>query len=348
MNATADIPTVEDEIDGITSPIHRHWRTTSLRAVAEFIDEIEADERRGQKSSAAALLLLLLLLLRRRTGEPLPATTRARITRSASRLLAFGASRVGIGGAALGGTFTTGGRLGLFELEFMSRARLDGTFMGRRLIDAVNRYVENRDRIAPIPPALPDVTLVVPPADRPGRVIPAQIPPAPTPQPPADAAAAPKLPLIELQSDLDRVVSDPNAALSRTIVDAWAYRQTNIGIFEAAKAAGVRVLVARNPMDERTTTFCRWVNGKVIRMERVERQLRDFRAAVTAQDREAMIRAWRFIPLSKKGMKAAREELAQDRAPGARITDAEVFRNFFVSVGLPPYHWRCRTVVEAR
>lgn len=355
MITTADIAEVEDEIRGVTIPVHAHWRTKSRAAVREFVDAIEEDERQGRPRDARYLLLLLLLLLRRRTDEPMPAQTARRIAASSRRLLAFGAAQIPAGRRlSLGQTFTTGGTTGFLELQFISAARMDSPRMRGRLDEVLRVWSQRPPTIAPtapggMPPAIPAGS-----ADRSMGANPAQTPPRlPPPSPsggppllpaPADLPPVPRSnDLIELEKDLQTVVSDPGAALSQLIVDAWAYRQFNIGIFEAAKAAGVRALVAVNPMDERTTPFCRWVNGKIIRMERIERQLGRFRRAVADQSREAVIEAWPFISMSEKAMKAAKENIAQDRSPGARVTDAEVFRRFFVSVGLPPYHWRCRT-----
>ena len=358
MNTTADIAEVEDEIRGVTTPVHRHWRDRSRAAVREFVDAVEEDERQGRPRDARYLLLLLLLLLRRRTSEPMPAQTARRIAASSRRLLAFGAAQIPAGRRlSLGQTFTTGGTSGMMELQFISAARIDSPRMRGRLDELLKVWSRNPPTIAPTVPGILPPTIPAPPADRSTGANPAQLPPrlpptAPSGGPrllpaPAELPPVPKSPdLIQLAKDLETVTSDPGAALSQLIVDAWAYRQFNIGIFEAAKAAGVRALIAVNPMDERTTPFCRWVNGKVIRMERIDRQLARFRKAVADQSREGVIEAWPFISMSKKAMKAAKEDIAQDRAPGARVQDAEVFRRFFVSVGLPPYHWRCRTVVR--
>lgn len=361
---TADIAEVEEEIDGITSIVHRHW----IRRARLAVEDVDAELRRDHRGRDAAIVALLWLLIRRRANAPMTPRARAMIRASAARLLFAGARTVGVGGPALsalilGPVSVVGGipqaEAAVRELEFMSRARVVDSLLADRVERVIVQALEDLAKIAPgAPPLLPDVP-VAPPVDRHPRPIPAQNTPIITPPPPVEPKNEPPKPvlttegvLIGLAEDLARVLSDPNAALSRTIVDAWAYRQHNVGTYQAAKTAGVKVLVAvNNPPggpDSRTTDFCRWVNGKVIKIERVDRQLAAFNAAVAAQDKAAMIQAWKFIPLSKKGMKAAREDLRQDRAPGARISDAEVFRNYFVTVGLPPYHWRCRTVVETQ
>ena len=349
MLQAADIPEVESEIDGVTFVVRSHWLDRSGAAVDQFVEEVEAERRRGERPRREHLLVLLLLLLRRRTSEPLPAASRARVRASARRLQFSGARSTGVGGFL---TFTTSADSALAEIEFMSWARVEATTVGERLQRVVDAYVEKSRTTAPETPAVPSDSGVARTPDRSTGANGGQNPTVPAPR--APSVPTPTVPgpssdpVIEMKDDLRRVVSDPGGALSRAIVDAWAYRQYNIGVYEAAKAAGVTVLVAENPMDEHTTPFCRWVNGKIISMDRVGRQLARFRAAVEAQDREALIRSWRFISMSKKAMRDARDEIAKDRPRGARIANAEIFRRFFASVGLPPYHWRCRTRARPR
>lgn len=107
-------------------------------------------------------------------------------------------------------------------------------------------------------------------------------------------------------------------------VDAWAYRWHNIGRFEAGRRAGVEFWVARNPLDQRTTQFCRWVHGKAVRARRIEASLRTFYRAIDSGDVRALRSSW---PLEDPGKSVAR------------------FRRIFANVGLPPYHFRCRTVI---
>lgn len=109
------------------------------------------------------------------------------------------------------------------------------------------------------------------------------------------------------------------------VVDAWAYRWHNVGRFLGARqSTQVSLWEARNPRDQRTTKFCWWVHGKVIRSARIEAQLRDYFDAVDRGDPNALKDAW---PLQDPG------------------EDTKRFRRIFANVGLPPYHFRCRTIV---
>lgn len=346
MPTTADIPAIESEISGLTTLVHRHWVSTARQGVDDAIAEIETENDRTLET--AVVIALILLLLRRRVEAPMPQRTRDRIRRSAETLIEHGKQSAGVGGFArtIATSLGTGhAERGVLELEFMSAARVEGVQLTDRVGVAVRRYVEKRTKTAvALSPALPDVIIENAP-DRAASE--SRAPDSAT----RDVAAATRNvadraeDLRTLKDDLNAIVGDTNAALTNAIVDAWAYRQNSIGVFLAAQAAGVRFLIARNPLDDRTTPFCRWVHGKPVSIERAARQVARMREAVEARDRDRMVDAWPMLNLSKKAMTAARADLRQDRAPGARVSDQEIYRRFFLKVGLPPYHWRCRTIV---
>ena len=107
-------------------------------------------------------------------------------------------------------------------------------------------------------------------------------------------------------------------------VDAWAYRWHNLGRLIAGEASGVRGWVAQNPRDEKTTPFCWWVHGKVVSISRARAQLRTHLQAIVDGDEEALRENWPL--LEPRG----------------------AFQGAFLGRGLPPYHFRCRTVVVPR
>jgi len=108
------------------------------------------------------------------------------------------------------------------------------------------------------------------------------------------------------------------------VIDQWAYRWYNVGSFTAARQSGVIGLIAVATIDAKTSDFCRWVNGRVISMERAQRQVDRHVEAALAGDVRAMMQNWPLLTF----------------AP----TDGPAeFAIKFLSVGLPPYHGRCRT-----
>ena len=112
------------------------------------------------------------------------------------------------------------------------------------------------------------------------------------------------------------------------VVDQWAYRWFNIGAFRGARQRGVTDFVAFAVRDSRTTPFCTWVHGRVVSTARIELQLNRHIRLATQGDLEGLARNWPMLPRS--------------------IIQGSVsqFRRGFTRVGLPPYHFLCRTRIR--
>ena len=137
--------------------------------------------------------------------------------------------------------------------------------------------------------------------------------------------------------DVREKMKDTRGALTGYIVDTWGYRTFNLGVFLAARASGVKELVARNPLDERTTPFCRWVHGKTVKIEQISKNVDAFLQASKGLDREAIIKSMPFIAQNPGALKKLRADNGGSLQLG--------FRRHFVNVGVPPYHGRCRTIL---
>ena len=109
-------------------------------------------------------------------------------------------------------------------------------------------------------------------------------------------------------------------------VDAWAYLWSGISSTEAAFAGGVRAFQAVAVVDKDTTKFCRWVNGRIIPLARAKPQIDAIARNALAGDAAELEALWPFID----------PEIA-------RSGNELQFEKFFRRVGLPPYHFRCRT-----
>jgi hypothetical protein len=116
---------------------------------------------------------------------------------------------------------------------------------------------------------------------------------------------------------------DVQAALL-PLLDAWAYQTFNAGAVRAAAARGENFIQLVAQIDNKTTNFCRLVNGRVIPMARALAQLQRISDAVAAGDVNALIAAAPFHPNPSQ---ATLEEVNA-------ILDAG---------GLAPFHHRCRT-----
>ena len=113
------------------------------------------------------------------------------------------------------------------------------------------------------------------------------------------------------------------------VADQWAYRWFTAGTYLAGIQAGLTVLVAQAVIDGKTTTFCRWVNGRVISTFKAAKQLDPHLQAALKGEVQTMIQNWPML--------------------SSEITTSEsssVLSRGFARAGLPPYHWRCRTTVR--
>lgn len=112
-----------------------------------------------------------------------------------------------------------------------------------------------------------------------------------------------------------------------SVVDQWAYRWFNIGAFSAARQGGAIGIRAVAVLDHKTSPFCRWVNGRIISIERAQRQVDRHVQLALAGDVAGLMANWPML---------------QFRAADGPAEFAVMFER----VGLPPYHFRCRTRPE--
>jgi hypothetical protein len=153
-----------------------------------------------------------------------------------------------------------------------------------------------------------------------------------TPARPGDITEAVAGGARSLQDWLGRLTQTAGIDTSKWLpqaVDQWAYRWFNVGAYRAARQRGVTEFVAWNPRDTRTTPFCLWVHGRVISSSKLDAQLdRHIRLSIDG-DLEGMMANWPMLP----------REIIQGKS---RI----VFRRGFARVGMPPYHFFCRTRIR--
>lgn len=108
------------------------------------------------------------------------------------------------------------------------------------------------------------------------------------------------------------------------VIDQWAYRWYNIGGFTASRQNGSLAFMAKAVRDNRTSAFCRWVDGRIVSVQKIQGQLdRHIRASLDG-NLEAILTNWPMLTF--------------------KPTDGPAeFAMKFRSVGLPPYHPYCRT-----
>ena len=132
------------------------------------------------------------------------------------------------------------------------------------------------------------------------------------------------------RAQLERALGVETAAWLPQTVDLWAYRWFTIGSYRSMRQAGITLIYAKATIDARTTPFCRWVDGRLINIDQADSQVARHLEAVLAGDEAAMRRNWTIL---------TSKEVAGEGGS---------FEKLFTGLGLPPYHFRCRTVPVAR
>ena len=111
------------------------------------------------------------------------------------------------------------------------------------------------------------------------------------------------------------------------------YRWRNVGAAIVAQRLGKTLVAFNNPPfgpDARTSSFCRWVHGRKLDPRALDTQVRRVRAG---RSPEGIREAWPFVgnfPVS-----AGPDEFA--RRANTLMPEG---------LGLPPYHFGCRTQVR--
>lgn len=141
--------------------------------------------------------------------------------------------------------------------------------------------------------------------------------------------------LNDLMVDVARVIEDPEGVVSNLVVDLWGYRSFNAGVVLAAAGAGVETLVVfNNPPgggpDQKTTSFCRKVHGRRFRTVELAEKFEGYYEAQANNDLE---RTRATLPLLSK------EESELRKGSVEALIDRK-------GLGPPPYHMRCRTVLQ--
>lgn len=303
-----DVPEVEAAIS-ILAPILREWWERLLtdatlaaeRQLAELEDDLptnavdaltEAEDDEG--SIIAAFLLALTVGAR----APFDSDLQRAVERGVSGLLRDGASSVGLSLDLARDPLLRPGALQDLRLAMAGRVltRTD------ELEDIARDFLTNRR--------------------------------ARTPRSARQAALDPQTPgrarsLAEWRQGLREAAGLADTAWIRTVTDVWAYRWYSVAQFRAGRQQGFTVFRAVAVDDSRTTPFCRWVNGRIISVQRAERQIQRHIQAAMDGDVEAQMANWPLLPSSLVGSERRRPEFARA----------------FARVGLPPYHFGCRTTV---
>lgn len=305
LHKDSDIPEVQAVIAILLPSLDAYWKRVVSESLDEINDQLDAlrDDLATPSVDAIALadqkkrdkllddlILALLLSLRRRVSQPISPAGTSLIRRSAETLMLEGAKDMGEQIDFTRAPLLV--RASVEDLMTLIRGRV--TLREDEIRSLLRTFLTERS-------ARTSVGLLVTAAG-------------------ATSREAWK------QALLSQLGENTQAWLP-FVVDQWAYRWFNIGGFTAARQGGVIALQAVATLDTHTSPFCRWVNGRVISMERAQRQIDEHVEAALAGDVRRIIANWPLLVFR------------------GDETDAE-FALLFARVGLPPYHGRCRTRVR--
>ena len=135
--------------------------------------------------------------------------------------------------------------------------------------------------------------------------------------------------LLMWTEELKVLVGDPKGRIALPEVDAWGYRTRTRG--QVARLEDQRVTNLRfwNPLDQRTSRFCRWIHGRQLTVKQAQARLRRYKRMKTRiEDKGSGEPDWLWLPDPNSGSVAEWERLWRRGR-----------------IGLPPFHFFCRTGV---
>lgn len=114
------------------------------------------------------------------------------------------------------------------------------------------------------------------------------------------------------------------------LADHTCTKVREIGRLSGYEQAGVEYLEIRAWLDAKTTPMCRRLHGRIIAVREVRQFVNGYLAACQTGDKEAVKQAW---PMWN-----------ENRFRSAGIAGIPSGKLVAAGVGLPPYHFRCRTI----
>jgi len=127
-------------------------------------------------------------------------------------------------------------------------------------------------------------------------------------------------------------ISDKSMHYWDLLADHTATKTREIGRVAGYERAGIKYVRVRAHLDGRTTEICRKMHDKIISIDRIKTQKENYLNAIKQMDVETAKTIWPMMNDKQAGGIA--DEKFEDRKPN----------NLPDNVGMPPYHFRCRTI----
>lgn len=118
------------------------------------------------------------------------------------------------------------------------------------------------------------------------------------------------------------------------LADHTATKVREIGRLAGYDRAGVTAVRVKARLDEKTTEFCRRLHGHVIAVSTLKDHVNKYFEACKTKDKEAIKASWPWWP----------DKDAERKLTSANAINRQIKRG---TIGMPPYHARCRTITVA-
>ena len=128
----------------------------------------------------------------------------------------------------------------------------------------------------------------------------------------------PRADLSSALKDAFQGIIDKDENYFKLVADNIISQSQNVSRLNQSLKYGVKYFKVRARIDNKTSDFCRWINGKIIPAKHLKQQLNNILDATNIDDKKQAA-PWQSQP---------------------------IFGVLPVNVGLPPYHGRCRTQIE--
>ncbi|RKJ80551.1 MULTISPECIES: hypothetical protein [unclassified Pyramidobacter] len=132
-----------------------------------------------------------------------------------------------------------------------------------------------------------------------------------------------------LEDSLSQLAEPKMKGYFNLLADHWVARTNELGRVAGYEEAGVEYVQVVAVLDAHTTQICRSMHGRTIPVGALSRQRDRLLSAARRHDADAM--------------KAAQPMFGDQEVPAATKTSALID----AGIGLPPYHFRCRTTTVA-
>lgn len=140
--------------------------------------------------------------------------------------------------------------------------------------------------------------------------------------------------IIEALQNSFSYIEEPSKGYWDLLADHICTQTRSIGTVSGYEQGGIEVVRVKAHIDNRTTEICLALDGQIISVKDLRTFVDKYEKACKTKNKEKIKKAW---PMRQD--KWAKEKLTSPKKIASLVKKGEI--------GLPPYHFRCRTITVA-